>query len=293
MKKILSLLLVGVMMFSMIPAAYATTDVSNGTNVTYNAADDDTIGDENGDGVADNQEYYTVTVPALLAPGGSGNVTAKGTWASNRQLNVTLKEDTVTLTNTISGGDEKVLDLTFENIALVGSNTAAVSETKPVSVADISAALFGEWTGHFEYNVEMVDVVAATGINIPEGYTLCEHIVAHPQDGTYDTNPDNGLAYVACDHNAHDYENTTIYVVFDDVGYLVEVQTGEVSGGAVRYYGGNAAWFYSMTGNSEFADAPDTGEPFFFYSYDCMGWFYAAEGYEDALLTWTVYANEG
>lgn len=156
MKKILSLLLVGVMVFSMIPAAYATTDYTNGTQVTYNAADDDTIGDENGDGVNDNQEYYTVTVPALLAPGGSGDVTAKGTWASNRKLNVTA-DATVILTNTISGADEKVLDVTFAGIALVGSNTAAVSETKPVSVADIEAALFGEWKGKFNYNAEMVD----------------------------------------------------------------------------------------------------------------------------------------
>ena len=283
MKKILSLLLVGIMVVSMIPTAFATTNYTNGTQVSFNAE-----ADNDGDGQPDSVESYTVTVPAKLAPAGSGDVVAQGTWASNRKLVVTADPD-VTLTNSINAADEKVLTVTFPGIELPGSNTAAVSDTKVVSVADIEAALFGTWEGVFEYNVEMVDIVNLA--NIPEGYTLCEHF-PYNQNGSYSTD-DNGAAWVAINHNDHDYKNNTIYVIFDDVGYLVEVQTGEWSGGAPRYYGGNAAWFYSLTGNSEFADAPDTGEPFFFYSYDCQGKFYAAEGYEDALLTWTVYANEG
>ena len=158
MKKILSLALAGVMMFSALPMAYAAdVDYTAGTAVEYDAAEDDTIGDNNGDGQPDNTEYYTVTVPAQLAPSGAGDVVAKGTWASNRKLNVTA-DATVTLTNTISGADEKVLNVTFPGIALVGSNTAAVSGTMEVSVADISAALFGTWEGVFNYQVEMVDV---------------------------------------------------------------------------------------------------------------------------------------
>lgn len=165
MKKILSLLLVGIMVMSMIPTAFATTNYTNGTQVEYDAAADDTIGDSNNDGSPDNVEYYTVTVPAKLAPAGSGDVVAQGTWASNRKLNVTADE-TVTLTNTISGADEKVLDVTFPGISLVGSNTAAVSDTKVVSVADIEAALFGTWEGVFEYNVEMVDVAKLISFTI-------------------------------------------------------------------------------------------------------------------------------
>ena len=156
MKKTLSLMLAIMMLVSTIPVAYATTDVTNGTQVEYDAADDTTIGDNNNDGSPDNVEYYTVTVPAVLAPGGAGDVIAQGTWASNRKLNVTA-DTTVTLTNTINSADEKVLDVTFNGITLIGSNTAAVSATEVVSVGNIEAALFGTWAGVFEYQVEMVD----------------------------------------------------------------------------------------------------------------------------------------
>lgn len=158
MKKILSLLLVGIMVVSMVPTAFATTNYTNGTDVEYDAANDDTIGDINGDGQPDNTEYYTVAVPALMAPGASGNVVAQGTWASNRKLTVTADED-VTLTNSINAADQKVLDVTFPGIELAGSNTAAVTDTKAVSVAGIDNALFGTWSGTFYYDVEMVDVI--------------------------------------------------------------------------------------------------------------------------------------
>ncbi len=150
MKKILSLLLVGVMTISMIPSAYATTNYTNGTQVIYNAD-------------VDNTESYTVTVPALLAPAGSGDVVAQGTWASNRKLVVTADED-VTLTNSINAADQKVLKVTFVGIELPGSNTTAVSDTKVVSVADIEDALFGTWSGVFEYNVELVEVAPVNTI---------------------------------------------------------------------------------------------------------------------------------
>ena len=158
MKKILSLLLVGIMVVSMVPATLATTNYTNGTDVEYNAADDDTIGDINGDGQPDNTEYYTVTVPALMAPGASGNVVAQGTWASNRKLTVTADENVV-LENSINSADTKTLTVTFPGIELAGSNTAAVTDTKAVSVAGIDNALFGTWSGTFYYDVEMVDNV--------------------------------------------------------------------------------------------------------------------------------------
>lgn len=123
MKKILSLLLVGVMVFSMIPAAYATTDYTNGTQVSYNAE-----ADNDGDGNPDHAEAYTVTVPALLAPGGEGNVVAQGTWASNRKLTVTADPD-VTLTNSINSADQKVLTVTLL--------TATITSTKMKSTTDI------------------------------------------------------------------------------------------------------------------------------------------------------------
>lgn len=147
MKKILSLALAGVMMFSALPMAYAAdVNYDQGTAVEYIANDEA-------------NEKWTVTVPAKLAPGGSGDVTASGTWASDRQLVVGLTANTVTLTNQTNGTDTKNLDLTFEGITLAGDNTKAVSMTKAVSVAEMPAdALFGTWKGTFTYTVEMQDV---------------------------------------------------------------------------------------------------------------------------------------
>lgn len=141
MKKIISLALVGVMALSMVPTALATTDYTNGTQVKY---------------VGHSDAEYTITVPALLAPGGEGNVTLEGTWASDATVKVTA-DKTVTLTNSINPADQKVLDVTFAGIEKAGDNTQSVQAVEAVSVSDISNALFGVWSGKFNYNVEYVE----------------------------------------------------------------------------------------------------------------------------------------
>lgn len=152
MKKILSLTLVLAMVMSMgITTAFAAGNWEGGTQVTYTAA---------------TNEEYTVTVPATLAPGGSGDVVASGTWGSNRKLTVTADDD-VTLTNSINAADQKVLDVTFAGIELTGSNTESVSDTKQVAVANITDAIFGTWSGTFNYNVAMSDVAGDNGATEP------------------------------------------------------------------------------------------------------------------------------
>ena len=99
-------------------------------------------------------ESYTITVPASLTPGESGDVSVSGTWATNRKLTVTAPS-TVTLTNSINSSDTKTLAVTFDGIAKTGDNTVGVSETKTISVADISDALFGTWSGVISYTVSM------------------------------------------------------------------------------------------------------------------------------------------
>ena len=133
--KFVSLLLAMVMAASLAVPAFAET---HSTAVTYT-----------GTGV----ESYTVTVPATLAPGGSGEVKVQGTWASNRKLTVTAPSS-VTLTNSIDSGT-KTLAVTFAGIAKTGDNTVAVSDTKTISVAEISNALFGTWSGTISYTVSM------------------------------------------------------------------------------------------------------------------------------------------
>ena len=153
MKRIFSFLLVVVMLLSMVPTALATTNYTNGTKVEYV-----------GQGAAE----YTVTVPALLTPGSNGEVKLSGTWASDCVINVTA-DKTVTLTSNINAADQKVLDITFAGISKSGDNTAIVEATETVSVSDIENALFGTWSGKFNYNVEYVEPFEFTWTDAIQG----------------------------------------------------------------------------------------------------------------------------
>ena len=142
MKKILSLGLAVTMAMAALPVAYAADETvahTQGTQVTYtNAAA---------------KEEYTVTVPALLTPGGeAGTVIASGTMASNRKLTVTAPE-TITLVNSINEANTKTLDINFDDITMNGDNTQAVSAQADISVEAIENALFGTWSGTIIYTV--------------------------------------------------------------------------------------------------------------------------------------------
>ncbi len=139
MKRIVSLLLAGVMMVSAVPVTFAadTNGHSQGTQVVY---------------TAENNESYTITVPAGLNPGQSGTVTLSGTWPGYRTVTVTA-DKSVTLKNSIKATDTKTLNVTFPGISKAGSNIAPQTFTETVSVAGISDALFGNWSGKFNYNV--------------------------------------------------------------------------------------------------------------------------------------------
>ena len=180
MKKLLSLGLVAAMAVSAMPMAYATTDVSNGTEVEY-LGSKTTIDGEGNEVYA---EAYTVTVPAKMAPGGSAFVKAEGTWNSARKLVVTA-DKTVELENNINTSDKKTLDVTFNGINLVGDNNVAVAnygdgvEGEPIAVGNIENALFGTWSGVFEYQVEMVDNIPVEMIT----FTIHDSIIA--EDSTF------------------------------------------------------------------------------------------------------------
>ena len=143
MKRIVSLLLAVAMSVSAVPTAFAadTQDHSLGTQVVFTAA---------------NNENYTITVPASLNPGQSGTVTLDGYWPDSKTVTVTA-EKTVTLTNSIKAADTKTLNVTFNGISEAGSNTSKQTFTEPVSVEGISNALFGTWSGKFNYNVDSVE----------------------------------------------------------------------------------------------------------------------------------------
>lgn len=146
MKKFMSLVLALVMVCSLSVSVFA--DYS--TLVTYTGDKTDSEGNHT--------EYYEVTVPATMAPGGNDSVVATGTFPTTRQLSVTAPED-VTLTCDIDSST-KVLAVDFADITLAGSNTNEVTTTEAISVADISNALFGTWEGTIVYSVAMADVVS-------------------------------------------------------------------------------------------------------------------------------------
>lgn len=163
MKKILSLTLAALMVVSMVPTAFAAdVDYQNGTEVEYTGSRT-TV---NADGTETHNAEYTITVPALLAPGGSGTVTLQGMWPSDATVKVTA-EDKVEMVNNINSADKKTLAVTFTAIELAGNNTVAVSDDETVSVADISNALFGTWAGKFNYNVEYNGEAGGSGTVTP------------------------------------------------------------------------------------------------------------------------------
>ena len=176
MKKILSLTLAALMVVSMVPTAFAAdVDYQNGTEVEFTGSRT-TV---NADGTETHNAEYTITVPALLAPGGSGTVTLQGVWPSNATVKVTA-EDKVEMVNNINSADKKTLAVTFTAIELAGNNTVAVSDDETVSVADISNALFGTWSGKFNYNVEYNGEAGGSGTVTPT------------PDPEQPTNPDDG-----------------------------------------------------------------------------------------------------
>ena len=142
MKRILSLTLSAAMVLSSVPFAYATEDWRQGTMVEY---------------VAQNNESWTITVPAKLQPGKAGTVTLDGYWSSNKTITVDA-DDTVILRNSILQSDTKTLNITFPGITKEGNNVERSIASEIVSVQAIENALFGTWNGSFYYNVETSEI---------------------------------------------------------------------------------------------------------------------------------------
>ena len=148
MKKILSASL-AILVAACMPVAYAAPneqDYTQGTVVEY-------IADAN------TNRWYTITVPAKMTPKlgqkVTGTVTLTGQWASDEIIKITSDTE-VLLTNSINSNDTATLDVTLPVMECLGDNTAQLTYTETVTLEDMPAtALFGEWSGKFNYHVEV------------------------------------------------------------------------------------------------------------------------------------------
>lgn len=146
MKRILSILMAALLLVSAIPTAFAAEgehDYSNGTQITL-------VGTQENQGA-----QWTVTVPAKMAPGQTGTVTAQGTWAADQFINVHAPES-VTLTYGAQSMDVAITLGADHGFSKIGSSTEAVSASAEIVVADASR-LFGTWTGILEYDVALIE----------------------------------------------------------------------------------------------------------------------------------------
>lgn len=105
-------------------------------------------------GPSGENEHFTLTVPATMAPGDTEDVTLEGAWRGTRTYTVTA-DKTVEMKSNIVGFD-KTLSVTFPGITLQGSDTDVVSETQQVSVEGMTMQ-FGTYEGTFNYTLTVTD----------------------------------------------------------------------------------------------------------------------------------------
>lgn len=154
MKRIISLILVLSLMLSFSSFVFA-----DNTYTSNSEEDPSTIVSYKGKDISD--ASYMITVPSLLKPGQSGDVTLEGSWPSSMTVNVTAEKE-VELTNSIDN-KTKILTVNFKGISQIGNNTSPITDViEPVSVETISNALFGVWSGHFNYNVTPTEATSIT-----------------------------------------------------------------------------------------------------------------------------------
>lgn len=102
-------------------------------------------------------EKWELNVPAELSPGESGVVTLSGMWPANRTINITCGSNVV-LTSNIDRNDTISVGITFSGLSLKGSNSANVSGTSNIAVANVDAStLFGSWDGSIKYYIGSKD----------------------------------------------------------------------------------------------------------------------------------------
>ena len=151
MKKVICMLMALIMCMSI--CAYAANETSSSTHVEY-------IGSREPSGDGDSSEtvgeYYEITVPALMNPGDTDEVSVDGYWAANRKLTVTT-DSKVTMTNS-DDRSTRDLGVEFDSISESGSNIEQMHCTTDISVQAMDDVIFGLWSGTITYTISVSDV---------------------------------------------------------------------------------------------------------------------------------------
>lgn len=210
MRKILSLFMVVCMLFSI------TTMVSaeeKQTTIRY---------------VADGTSSYEVTVPSLMTPGETKQVTLEGTWTTDEKV-VVSAPDSVVLTNDIDGDTEE-LAVTFDYLSVVGNNRETISLSEDIAVASMPEdVIFGTWEGIVTYTVSVVELISFTidGVEYQaeNGMTWAEWVESeYNVNSAFGTFVDDSQCYVWPTGKGSAFITT----LENDTSYNTNVENGQV-----------------------------------------------------------------
>ena len=191
-------------------------------------------------------ESFTVTVPASLEPGQNGSVSVAGTWASWRTVTVSAPAN-VKLTNSKDASESETVAITFAGITKEGSDSAASNASESISVAAPTGALFGDWSGSFQYTVSIAgdpvtvsfaangDTGTMSPVQLKSGSSItvpaCGFTRQNYEFLGWSTSSDGAVAY-AVDATITVNSNITLYAQWELKGFTVTLQSGEGTGDA-------------------------------------------------------------
>ena len=153
---------------------------------------------------------YTVSVPAKLSPGETGQVSVEGYWPSYKTVSV-IADNTVELK---CNNHSVLLNVNFAGIEGIGSDYLN-TYTKNISVEDFSVQ-FGTWTGTVNYYVDLV---------VDEEYLAARTI---PTGGVYYTGlTDKQYRFANYDGYEHMYVEGDLFPETVNVGDVYVYQNWE------------------------------------------------------------------
>lgn len=237
MKKVISVILSAVALLSIMAMPMAIVTGGGEGNVPVDTGTDVVLSGKY------TEAYYQVTVPATMSPGDSGQVKVVGAWKPSQTLKVTCPNKV-----TLAYGEQTLdVGITFEGIEQAGSLLDEFSITKDISVEN-KTVMFGTWTGHLTYNVEMVEdstgedsgntnepakfiqfTIDATNNTAEEDMTWTEWI-----DSDWDPETDTRQDVYIVDNNGY-VKNTLLGTVIGFANLTPVKATDTISAGTVYY----------------------------------------------------------